>query len=336
MKNFLLFLFLIRTAAYGQELLFHSVEVDTNFSFRGLSVVDDRVAWLSGNVVGKTLNGGKDWKFGKVKGFETSDFRSIYAFDGQRAIIANAGSPASVLLTEDGGETWNPVFEKSDKLAFIDGIDFWNEKEGLVYGDPLDGRLFLMRTRDGGNTWDELPAGSRPLLMEGEASFAASGTGIRCFEPDKIVISTGGKVSRMFFSEDKGKSWITETPPIIKGKSSTGIFSLAFINNSMGIIVGGDYLSENSKTDHVFYTVDGGKNWLFPDKATGGYRECVEFITEGCGVAVGPGGTDISFDAGKTWSPVKNESGFHVIRKARKGELIIAAGKRKISRVSFK
>ena len=78
--------------------------------------------------------------------------------------------------------------------AFFDGIGFWNDKEGIIYGDPLKNRLLLLRTNDGGKSWEAFPEQDRPLLAAGEASFAASGTTIRCIGTQKvIIIATGGK-----------------------------------------------------------------------------------------------------------------------------------------------
>ncbi len=198
----------------------------------------------------------------------------------------------------------------------------------MLYGDPMDGHIFLLRTKNGGLNWQELE--NRPKLSSGEASFAASGTGIRCLGKEKIIFATGGKISRIFFSEEKGKSWKIVQPPILQGRNSTGIFSFAFSNN-IGIIVGGDYLTDTLKTNHVLFTEDSGKSWEFPVNATRGYRECVEFINDSTAVAVGPEGTDVSYNSGKDWFPVENEKSYHVVRKARKGKLIIAAGKKKIS-----
>jgi photosystem II stability/assembly factor-like uncharacterized protein len=121
-------------------------------STRGLSAVDDRVAWVGGSKgwVGHTSDGGSTWKTLQVKGFETSDFRSVYAFGAERAIIANAGSPANILITKDAGQTWKVIYTDTHADAFIDGVDFWNDTEGLMYGDPIDGRMLLIKTTDGG------------------------------------------------------------------------------------------------------------------------------------------------------------------------------------------
>jgi photosystem II stability/assembly factor-like uncharacterized protein len=273
--------------------------------------------------IGLSTDGGNSWTFNQVKGFEKSDFRSLFAFDDRHAIIANAGSPAHILITSDGGENWKSVYSNQHNDAFFDGIDFWNSKEGIIYGDPIDGKMLLLRTSDGGLSWTEIK--DAPILEKGEASFAASGTGIRCTHKNQVMISTGGKVSRIWISKDKGATWSNIKVPILQGESSTGIFSLSQNNNAL-IVVGGDYLKETMTVNHNFYSLDGGQLWKTPSSPTRGYRECVEPITTKTVVATGPSGTDISYDNGVTWKALSDEKGLHVVRKARKGSLVIFAG----------
>ena len=146
---------------------------------------------------------GNEWEFNQVKEFEKSDFRSLYAFDEKKAIIANAGSPANILITEDGGLSWNEIYKNEHADIFLDGIDFWNENEGVIYGDPIEGRMTLLFTMDGGKTWIDGDLESRPEMTEGEASFAASGTGIRCTGISTLTITSGGKKSRIFRSKSE-------------------------------------------------------------------------------------------------------------------------------------
>ena len=192
--------------AVAQTVEWQPADTKTDASFRGLSVVDDAVAWVSGSKgwVGKTVNGGKDWTWQQVKGFEQCDFRSLYAFNAMEAIIAHAGTPAYVLRTEDGGITWQKVYENRDTAAFIDGVDFADRQNGMIYGDPIDSRMLLLNTHDGGRTWTELPMNQRPLMSKGEASFAASGTCIKYVNKKKLVIATGGTVSRLLVSKIMG------------------------------------------------------------------------------------------------------------------------------------
>lgn len=333
----ILALTLITSSTSAQTLSIKNCEVNIKSSFRGLSVVNDSVVWVSGSAgwVGRSLNGATTWSFKQVAGFEKVDFRSLYAFDSQKAIIANAGSPASILLTTDGGETWKIVYTNTHKDAFFDGVDFWNDKQGVMYGDPIDSKMLLVKTTDGGKTWQEFPDAQRPLLEQGEASFAASGTGIRCYDKSLLMISTGGKVSRLYSTTNFGKKWTVQSPPVIQGESSTGIFSFAVRNNS-GILVGGDYLKDSLRVQHVLLSKNTGKTWTEPTTPTRGYRECVEFISDQLVLSTGPSGTDVSYNAGIDWVLLSDEKGYHVVRKARTGKLIVIAGSGKISKVERK
>ncbi len=330
----LLFLIVFVSSASAQKMELRQVDTKINASFRGLSVIDDSVAWVSGSKgwVGVTLNGGKDWNFRQVKGFEQCDFRSLYAFNNRSAVIANAGSPAYILRTEDGGATWRKVYENNDTAAFIDGVDFRDHKNGIIYGDPINGRLLLLSTTDGGKTWIEHPRGECPLMSRGEASFAASGTGIRWIGNRKIVIATGGIVSRLLVSENRGKCWEAISTPILQGKASTGIFSFLALDKKSWVIAGGDFMQDSLRTANLFVTYNSGKSWNAPASTTRGYRECLAVIgsmpvrNANTILATGPGGIDISYDNGNNWLPLSDEKQFHVVKRSRHGDLIIMAG----------
>lgn len=319
-----IFLFTATTVT-AQSFEFKKVKTKINSSFRCLSVVNDHIAWIGGSNgwIGRTINGGMSWKFSQVKGFENVGFRSLYAFDDKKAVIANAGAPAYIFLTLDGGKSWKTVYANSNEAAFIDGVDFWDDKEGLIYGDAINGKMLLVATNDGGNSWTEVA--NRPALEADEASFAASGTGIKCIGKNKVIIATGGVVSRLWVSEDRGETWSNLNPPIIQGEKTTGIYSFA-VNDATINLVGGDYTKPPMVTQHNLYSTDNGNTWLTPEAHTRGYRECVAYISDNTWLATGPTGIDQSNDGGKKWAGISDEEGFHVLRKARNGSLIIIAG----------
>jgi hypothetical protein len=195
----------------------------TKTSIRGLSVVNDNIVWVSGSsgTVGRSNNGGKDWKWFVVKGFEKTDFRDIEAFDGRTAVIMGVGEPAYILKTIDGGESWKVVYENKTKGMFLDAMEFWNVDAGIVIGDPLNGKFFIARTFDGGATWKEIPEPYKPAADSGEACFAASGTNIRALDNDEAVFISGGLKSSVFIRNEKINL------PIVQGRETTGANSIA-------------------------------------------------------------------------------------------------------------
>jgi photosystem II stability/assembly factor-like uncharacterized protein len=320
------FLTFFCSAGFAQTKI-QIIETQTQSSFRGLSVVDNHVAWISGSqgTIGRSKDGGKTWQFFSVPGFEKSDFRTLYAFDSLTALGGNTGSPAVIFRTENGGKSWQEVYRNVHPAAFLDGIDFWDEKQGMVYGDPIQRKMLILKTSDSGKSWIEVPENERPLLDSGEASFAASGTNIRLWYKNNVAIATGGRISRIWFSEKKGQNWKTISVPILQGSDSQGIFSFSVFKKHW-LVVGGDYLKDTLKKAHVFFSENEGKNWIFPQKPTGGYRECVEVLDWPKCLALGPSGLDFSEDGGKSWKTVSEGKGFHVLKKARKGKLVLMAG----------
>jgi photosystem II stability/assembly factor-like uncharacterized protein len=297
----------------------------TKTSIRGLSVVNDNIVWVSGSngMVGKSSNGGKNWKWMTVKGFEKTEFRDIEAFDAQTAIIMGITEPAYILKTMDGGETWKVVFENKTKGMFLDAMDFINNREGIVVGDPIDNKIFLAETDDGGDTWKEW-SGKQLVADSGEAFFAASGSNIRLYK-DKFFLVSGGTRSRLF--TETGNTIL----PVIQGKETSGANSIDIYDNggpkasNQLIVVGGDFRADSSSEKNCFISADGGKTWKAPNIPPHGYRSCVEYLSKDDLLTCGINGVDYSANRGKTWQWISKE-GFNVCRIAKLGTSIFLAG----------
>lgn len=286
--------------------------------FRGLSVVNEDVIWISGQrgLVGSSTNGGKSFVWRRVQHYTKMDFRTLHAFSKKEAVIATAGTPASILRTNNGGKTWQEVFRSDDSAMFFDGVGFWDKRRGLIFGDPIDGRMFLMETFDGGKSWKEISFENRPQLVNGEAAFAASGTTIRTLPNGHVYIATGGAKSRLWHSRDYGHHWEVFETPIIQGKPSQGIFSIAFADTIHGVIVGGDYTLPDQDSLNCFYTIDGGKNWIAPIPGPRGYRSSVEYLGQGMFVTSGISGGEYGVDGGRQWIPLSVSWGGWNVTKA--------------------
>ncbi len=299
------------------EILTDSV----NVSFRGLSVVDDNVVWVSGSngTVGKSVDGGKNWNWMTVKGFEKTEFRDIEAFDKNTALIMGITEPAQILRTEDGGQTWKVVFKDDAKGMFLDAMDFLNNQDGIVIGDPMKGHFFNGKTFDGGKSWSELPQENRPMADSGEACFASSGTNIRMMNKEEAVFVSGGLASHVFFRNKK------ISIPILQGTESTGANSIAVKNSKIIIVVGGDFMKKDDTEKNCVITTDGGVTWVSPKTSPTGYRSCVEYLFKNKWITCGLNGVDISNDNGIYWKNISKRS-FHVCRKAKKGNAVYLAG----------
>lgn len=293
----------------------------TKASFRGLSVVNDHVIWVSGSngTVGKSSDGGNTWQWKTIKGYEKTDFRDIEAFDDKKAIIMGIESPSVLLKTIDGGETWKVVFIDSSKGMFLDAMDFKNKKNGIVIGDPINGRIFLCKGSFNDNSWKIIDSFERPLFDSGEACFASSGTNIRLLGKNKYLFISGGKSSHLYY---RGKKIYI---PIIQGTESTGGNSIAVKNKKHFIIVGGDFMDKENSSNNIAITTDGGITWKKPIRPPKGYRSSIEYIQNGIWVTCGLTGVDISFHDGNDFSNISN-IGFHVCRKAKKGKAVFFAG----------
>ncbi len=306
---------------------------DQKVSLRGLCVVNDKTIWVSGSngTVGKSLDAGTTWSWMTVKGFEKIDFRDIEAFDATTAIIMGIADPAYILKTVDGGTTWKVVFENNTKGMFLDAMSFWNEMSGIVIGDPINNKMFIARTFDGGSTWRNIPSEYLPAVAKGEACFASSGSNVAPLNMQEAVFVTGGVKSRMYIRDDQYEM------PILQGKESTGANAVAVKNvkkKKTIIVVGGDFNEKDATEKNCCITTDGGNTFTVPTIAPHGYRSCVEFLNKSNWVSCGLNGVDYSKDDGKNWEWISKD-GFHVCKKAKKGNAVFFAGNGKIGKLEY-
>lgn len=309
--------------AIAQTASVQILQSGTRKSFRGLSVVNDQVLWVSGSAgtVGRSIDGGAHVEWMTVPGFEKKDFRDIAAFDDQTAIIMGIAEPAVILKTTNAGKTWRTVFTDSTKGMFLDAMDFYDAKKGAVIGDPINGKFFLAITKDQGETWstnDPLISKHDLTAADGEAFFASSGTNLM-HRGKELVFATGGKKSRLFFEK---KIWDL---PLLQGRESTGANSLAMDSKGNGLIVGGDFSKDSIRTGNAVLFDKGGKNIRVPQTNPQGYKSCVIFLTKNQLIACGTSGIDLSYDGGLNWVNISKES-FHVVQKAAKGNAVFLAG----------
>jgi photosystem II stability/assembly factor-like uncharacterized protein len=284
--------------------------IDTEADFRGLSVVNSKIAWVSGThgTFGRTTDGGKTWSVGVVPDANKLDFRDVEAFSETTAYLLSAGlgRASRIFRTVDGGKTWSLQFQNADPEGFYDAIAFWDEKHGIALADPLHGKFQLIATDDGGTNWKPLPPANLPPALPNEGAFAASGTCLVTHGPNDVWFCTGGaKTARVFHSTNRGQTWTVSDTPMVAGVASAGIFSIAFRDPTHGMIVGGDYRKPAPVGANAAITADGGKTWVLVDKVLP-FRSGIVWAKDRW-VAVGTSGSHLSKD-GHDWNLLDGEN----------------------------
>lgn len=310
---------------------------DSTLSIRAIELFNDKsLAFAANNgTFGLYKPKSKSWMT-SVQKYDTLNlhFRAV-AHTSSDFFMLSIENPALLYKTGDDGQM-ELVYKEETEGVFYDAMTFWNDQEGIAVGDAVEDCMSVIITRDGGDSWNKLSCDDLPKLKEGEAAFAASNTNIAIVD-DNTWIATGGKVSRILYSSDKGKTWEVFETPMIKGESTTGIYSIDFYDETNGFGIGGDYTKpENNKSNKII-TSDGGKTWTIVADGSGpGYRSCVQYVPNGESnslVAIGFKGIDYSNDSGKSWKHLSDES-FYTIRFVN-DSVAYAAGNGRISKLEF-
>ncbi|MBS1903677.1 MAG: T9SS type A sorting domain-containing protein [Bacteroidetes bacterium] len=187
--------------------------------------------------------------------------------------VVAVGDYGEILYSFDGGNSWNRSYFGS--FSSIKGVSMYSDKLGMVVGQ--DG--VLMRTTDGGATWEFIPRKPEiqtfrtvKMMPDGKTGFAAGGNGA-------ILITS-----------DSGHTWL----PTVSGTNQNLLASI-LDTDGRGFIVGefGTMLS----------TTNAGASWKQVPLATTKHFRC---ITQASRNAIYIGGDSALFlrstDGGQYWT----------------------------------
>ena len=291
--------------AGAHGLRWQPVPTGSTQQFRGLDAVSKRVAWVGGSAgqVLRTIDGGQSWQDVSPPGSAGLLFRDVEAQSADRVSVLaiGEGDASRIYTTVDGGRSWITAFVNDDPAAFYDCMAFYpGGRHGLALSDPVGGKFRIAATDDSGRSWHVLPDTGMPPAVAGEFAFAASGTCLVTSGRDAWFASGGG-AARVFHSRDGGATWTVTTAPIPAAEAG-GVFSLAFRNPRDGVMVGGDFTAPTNGARASGFTHDGGASWQ-PGGDLSGYRSGVDWVTftGATLIAVGPTGSDVSDDGGRSW-----------------------------------
>ncbi len=249
----------------------------------------------------------------------------IYFFDENRGFVT--GSNGAFLETKDGGKTWQKHKSFTDdkilQITFTDIYHGWILCERSIYDRGQNSSSYLMKTNDGGETWEkvEFTGGGRGRITkiffnQNGKGFAVGENGV-FFElradgqtwekspaPSRYLLLDGifsdaahgtvvGAGGSVYFTEDAGANWNQAN---VFGDKTAKFNSVFFANQRNGWAVG-----SNGK---IFQTMSGGKTWREQNSGVSKDLSDVFFASTAEGWAVGDEGTILhTTTAGNIWTP---------------------------------
>lgn len=324
---------------------------ETTADLRGVHAVGGGVVWASGTggTVLRSQDSGFEWQQCAIPaGAEKLDFRAVWAWDDQAAIVMSSGPGelSRLYKTTDGCAHWTLLYTNPDKDGFWDALQFTDQDHGTLLGDPVGGAFTVLRTADGGKHWSRVSSPSSPGLHADPSTagaFAASNSSL-IFAAQVLNSTDDGNFIYWFVTGGTARSFVfhgqslcspkayhqdPETCSLKWAVTSTrlplatgtggGAFSLSVLDGDErihhAVVVGGDYGKPAERAGTAAYWDETEKRWTAATQPPGGYRSAVEIEPDSATVenhdharwiAVGPNGSDISSDGGKTWEPLEH------------------------------
>lgn len=289
----------LTTTAFAQ---WQPQQSHTTESLRGVSIVNRNEIWASGThgTYLVTKNGGNTWTVNHVADAEDLDFRGVKAFRNEAFLLAAGPGDKSRIYHQRKRHAWELQFTNHEAKGFFDCMDFSDAKHGLVIGDPVNGKFQILRTRDGGQTWQYVDPQKLPPALDGEGAFAASNSCITTMGAD-VWFATGGPAARVFHSADGGETWAVADTPITHGSPSQGIFSIAFRDSLHGTIVGGDYAHPDQAGPNLATTDDGGKTWKLAAAQQQRFFSAISYVDDRSMIVVGASSSGFAASDLRAW-----------------------------------
>jgi photosystem II stability/assembly factor-like uncharacterized protein len=170
-------------------------QVPASSTLTAICFTDALHGWAVGQwgVILATADGGETWTLQRSDTSIDQPLFSVYFKDARHGWAVGLWS--LVLATEDGGHSWKsmklpspPGGGKADRNLFR----IFADRSGTLFVAAEQG--IVLRSRDGGTTWDYRQTGNKGSLWSGTA--AADGT-----------IFVGGLVGHLYRSRDGGDTW---------------------------------------------------------------------------------------------------------------------------------
>jgi photosystem II stability/assembly factor-like uncharacterized protein len=239
-----------------------------------------------------TKDGGITWhKIVNINGAGDSEISDVSMVNPYKIYLAAANG--KIIVTSNGGESWNIQFEDSTRTNCISYIEMFDENNGVAFGDAIElasalkiffvnSNLgwaigsFILKTTDGGETWIEQPRPSpdfyaRNIFFLNESvGWIHDNSFLRKTTDGGNSWNLAGGIGSantmlIFFDENNGyrlsSGVMKTTDGGISWTNKTSrlefnIFGMNFIDKDTGWVIG-----DPSRKHTLFGTVNGGNEW---------------------------------------------------------------------------
>ena len=162
--------------------------------------------------------------------------------------VGRVGTPAKIMVSHDAGKTWqSQSMEQYGKMLF--DIKMFDPKNGIACSasdeDISKANALILRTSDGGHTWEKVYQSTRPLETAWKVNFPSKEVGyatIQSYDP----ANTQQRVAKTI---DGGRTWSEVN---LCDDASAREFGIGFIDDQHGFV---------GTMNSGYETKDGGSTW---------------------------------------------------------------------------
>jgi photosystem II stability/assembly factor-like uncharacterized protein len=204
-----------------------------------------------GSAIYKTLDGGNSWT-------QTNSYPSIPTLQDMSFTNENTGFivgySGRMLKTNNAGLTWS-----SEQLPFVEtliSVSFPSETVGYATGYSSVSGSEVIKTSDGGNTWQQLATGGQFNSALRTISFSTDEVGFAAGENGRIISTVDG-----------GTTWQTSFSPV-----NETFYASKFVNPTLGFLAGtnGTLLKTNGDIVVTVFEQELFDLKIFPNPSTDG------------------------------------------------------------------
>jgi len=215
-----------------------------------VKAVDNNVVWAAGMNGGVflTTNGGAQWGPVGAGALGSGTVNAVEALDAGNAFVSVfTGGAGMIYRTSNGGSSWSPVSTQTG--VAIGGIQMRTALEGYAVGTPVGSKWTLLKTTDGGGTWNTMTTAPAEdsltaLAISYYGAYPVRPIGVQLLGSTLWFGSLSGVVYR---STNLGSTWST-------GSSLLPLNGLHFNSSTVG-------LSAGSTGDSTRSSLNGGMSW---------------------------------------------------------------------------